>query len=226
MDFDIFEDIFEQGDEHTEGRYYEHLMSEFERSPEAQALPKTADDDESALQWAGWLLEFGIRYIGATPPNMTPNGLRELLYDVFPGHISVYDFDAQHAIAEMRAFWEFLKRAYALPNADACLEVLGNQAVARFEKAMNDPALFGVSKSLLMMGMARGFDITTEEGVNQWLNTYNAELLAGTGTGVPFPGEQTPTTLRTRRNIHHTLRREKRKRKIADASRKKNRKKK
>jgi hypothetical protein len=38
-----------------------------------------------------------------------------------------------------------------------------------------------------MMGKARGFDMYTQEGLNEWMETYNAELTAGTGQRVPSP---------------------------------------
>jgi len=41
-----------------------------------------------------------------------------------------------------------------------------------------------------MMGMERGFDLSSEEGINTWMATYNAELTAGAGLPIPLPGEQ------------------------------------
>src|SRR5712692_10659361 len=38
--------------------------------------------------------------------------------------------------------------------------------------------------------MERGFDLSSEEGINQWMATYNAELAAGAGLPIPLPGER------------------------------------
>jgi hypothetical protein len=54
-------------------------------------------------------------------------------------------------------------------------------------KEMSNPANFGMAKSLIMMGKARGFDMATEEGINEWMATYNAELTQGTGPRIPLP---------------------------------------
>lgn len=53
---------------------------------------------------------------------------------------------------------------------------------------MGNPANFGIAKSFVMTGMERGFDMTSEEDINRWMATYNAELAAGVGPRIPFPG--------------------------------------
>lgn len=50
---------------------------------------------------------------------------------------------------------------------------------------MSNPANFGMAKSLVMLGQERGFDMTSEEGLNEWMQTYNAELASG--ASLPFP---------------------------------------
>jgi hypothetical protein len=53
--------------------------------------------------------------------------------------------------------------------------------------SMSNPANFGMAKSFFMMGKARGFDMYTQEGLDEWMMTYNTELMAGTGQRVPSP---------------------------------------
>jgi hypothetical protein len=48
------------------------------------------------------------------------------------------------------------------------------------KREMSNPANFGMAKSIVMMGKARGFDLATEEGINEWIETYNAELATKT----------------------------------------------
>ena len=59
--------------------------------------------------------------------------------------------------------------------------MLNEQAVRELKKKMSDPATFGIAKSFVMMGMERGFDLSSEEGINEWMATYNDELTAGAG---------------------------------------------
>jgi hypothetical protein len=34
------------------------------------------------------------------------------------------------------------------------------------------------------------FDLSSEEGLNEWMTKYNAEIVAGMGLPIPLPGEQ------------------------------------
>ena len=56
--------------------------------------------------------------------------------------------------------------------------MLDDKAERKLQKELADPANYGMAKSLVMMGKERGFDMTTEEGLNEWMLTYNAELAA------------------------------------------------
>jgi hypothetical protein len=227
MAFDIHQPVLDEEsddlDEEKVQRYEEELRRLFEQSPEAKPFMEA---DDSGVFWADTLVEFGLTYLGVTPPQMTPGDLNELLYGVFPSKVSALDFDATRAIRQMRAFWDFLKREFSLSNADACLKVLDEKAIGKFDRAMNNPANFGPAKSMVMMGAARGFDMSSEEGINRWMQTYQAEMIAGEGIPIPLPGETGPAAARAHGQIRHALRKDKRKRKMAEKSRKQNRKKK
>ena len=56
---------------------------------------------------------------------------------------------AQEIIDDTRAFYRFLQANYQLVQADACLDVLGGDAVQRLQTAMSDPSGFGIGKSVL-----------------------------------------------------------------------------
>jgi hypothetical protein len=226
MAFDIHQSVLSKDgelDEEKAHRYKEELIRLFEQSPEAESFVEAED---SRVFWVDPLVEFGLSYLGVTPPQMTPRDLNELLFELFPRKVSTLDFDAAETIRELRAFWNFLKRDFSLPNADACLKALDEKAASKFDKAMNNPANFGPAKSIFMMGAARGFDMTTEEGINQWMQTYQAEMIAGEGIPVPLPGDTGPAVARAHGQIRHALRKDKRKRKMAEKSRKQNRQKK
>jgi hypothetical protein len=66
--------------------------------------------------------------------------------------------------------------------------VLDEKTARKLETEMSDPANFGMAKSFVMMGFQRGFDMGSEEGMNEWMATYNAELAEGRGPRVPLPG--------------------------------------
>lgn len=224
MTFDIHQSFFDEDSgeylEDARFKYQEDLLRLFEESPEAKAFLES--DEDAFLHWADSILQFGFDYMEATPPDLSPGDMQELLYHTFPAKLSTPEFDAALAIEEMRAFWRFLKREFSLDNADDCLRVLNESAVRKFDKAMNDPANFGMAKSMFMMGVERGYDMSSEEGVNEWMQILQAESMAGI-TRVPLPGDTGPEAAETRGRIRGTLRKDRRKRKMAKASRKRNR---
>ncbi len=186
MAFDIYQRVFDRNGELLEKKsiqYREQLLQLFEESPEFQALLDEGIDPG----WTGMLLDYGIDYLGVTPPQMTSDSLREILFEIFPRKVTADANEAPAVIRELQAFWQFLQREFHLENAAACLKVLNDRAARRLKEEMNNPANFGMAKSLMMMGLERGFDMTTEEGINEWVNTYNSELATG-GPRVPIPG--------------------------------------
>lgn len=224
--FDIHQELFDEGEliEKRAFAYQDQLIALFSASPEAQA--GEGDDESVDIFWVEMLLDYGFRYIGTTPTQMTPDEMQELLYDVFPAKVSATEFDSEDAFRALRAFWRYLKREYALENADTCLKALTERAQQRFEREMNDPRNYGIAKSMVMMGAARGFDMTSEKSINEWMETYNQEIVSGTGTPIPFPGESDSQADFARSQMRSANRKAKIKRKQAKASRKQNRKKK
>src|SRR5205085_10998309 len=126
--------------------------------------------------------------------------------------VSAQADEAPDVIRELQAFWQFLQREFHLANAAANLEVLDDKAVRRLKREMNDPANFGIAKSFIMMGQSQGFDMSTEEGINTWMNTYNAGITSGTQPRIPLPGEDTPGARQYRDKIKRKMRKDARRR--------------
>jgi hypothetical protein len=186
MAFDINQRVLDRNGEVLEKKsieYREQLLQLFEESPEFQALL----DEGIEPGWTGMLLDFGLDYLGVTPPQMTSASVREILFELFPRKVTADANEAPGVIRELHAFWEFLQREFHLQNASAILKVLDDSAARRLKEEMNNPANFGMAKSMMMMGLERGFDMTTEEGMQQWVTTYNSELATG-GPRIPIPG--------------------------------------
>ncbi len=186
MAFDIHQKIvnrYGELDEKKAMQYRDQLFNLFVESPEGQALI----DEGNGPSWADMMMDYGINYLAVTPPQMTPGDLSEVLFDLIPQKVSAEADEAPNIIHELQAFWKFLQREFQLENAAACLKILDDKAVRRLQKEMSNPANFGMAKSFVMMGKQRGFDMTTEEGINEWMKTYNAELAAGTGPRIPPP---------------------------------------
>jgi hypothetical protein len=189
MAFNIYQKVFDRDGsllEKQSRQYLDQLMQLFEQSPEGQELRSKDGDPGLTLM----MIEFGMDYLGVTPPDMTPGNLREILFDLFPRKVSIAADEADEIIHALQAFWTFLQREYHLENAAACLKMLDAKAARDLKKELGNPANFGIAKSFVMKGAERGFDLSTEEGINEWMATYNAELAAGTGLRIPLPGEQ------------------------------------
>ncbi len=140
--------------------------------------------------WASMMMDFGMNYLSVTPPDMSPDDVREILFDLFPRKVSTAADEAEGVVRELRAFWTFLQREFHLANAEACLKVLDEKTARQLKQELSNPANFGIAKSFMMMGLERGFDLSSEEGINRWMETYNNELAAGTGLPIPLPDER------------------------------------
>jgi hypothetical protein len=134
-------------------------------------------------------------------------------------------------VAESRAFWDFVKREFNLSNANSCLKLLNQPNIIEDLRAsLDNPAQYGMSKSIIMEGMRRGFDTSTQEGLEQWLMIHNQEAMARMKNAPPsstwlpgLPASLDLDTLAVSRDRPKADKKKKSKRKMEKASRKKNR---
>ena len=215
MAFDIYQQVFDRDGMPLEKKawaYIDQLMELFVKSPEGQQLLSEGIEPG----WANMMMDFGINYLSVAPPQMSPDDLREILFDLVPRKVSTVADEAEGVVHELRVFWTFLQREFHLANAEACLKVLDEKAARQLKKELGNPANFGIAKSFVMMGLERGFDLSSEEGINRWMETYNSELAAGAGLRIPLPGERSESARQFQERIRP---------RVASNKRKKNRKK-
>lgn len=175
--FDIHQSLFDGGeiDEDRSREYIDGLLREFESSVEAQAVFDRYGDSG----WPYLMMEYAINYIGLPPPEMSLRDFDEILFELFPRKVSTPAESAPSIVAELRAFWTFLHRQYGLANAPPIIASLTDDTVKRLEKALADPANFGMAKSFIMLGGEAGFDMTTQEGIDAFMVAYNSRLAGG-----------------------------------------------
>jgi hypothetical protein len=185
--FNIYELVFDHssGDylEDKAQRYQEQLLALFWKSPEGRILSKRERENRG---WLEPVLSLGLNYLGVTPAQMAPAQFRELLFEVFPRKVTVSASQAPQIIRELRLFWQFLAREFSLSNASGCLKILNERAAEQLEEELEDPANFGIAKTFLLEGLERGFDLSSQEGIEDWMNTYNSEmsgLIGAAGSG-------------------------------------------
>src|SRR5207237_10115315 len=105
--------------------------------------------------------------------------------EILPRQVSTEAISAGEIVDKLTAFWEFLRRAYQLKNADKILAKLTPAAVPRLERELANPRNFGMAKSFFMQGQELGFDMTRQEGIDAFMNFYNRRLLESRTAGPP-----------------------------------------
>lgn len=215
MTFDIHRPLTNQHgeiDEAIAGEFEAELMERFAESPEASPIIERTGE----VGGAGSMLEYGRIYEGVTVTTMGKRELSRVLLDVFPRKVSCEPSSAPEIVEELRAFWSFVRREFGLPNADECLTILDDEMRRTMERELANPRNFGMAKSLVMGGMAAGFDMTTEEGMGAFMRAYNAKLPAAALGPAPAPHRPRPPT-------HAEKNKKKAQRKAQRASRRKGR---
>lgn len=149
--------------EAARGILEEELLRRFVASPEGHDFPEAGA--------AELLLDLSANYGGRSLPRLEAEELHALVFDVVPRVVSIPSSDAGPLLAELRAFYRFLKRESGLAQADACLDVLKEEVVPDLEVALADPGNFGAAKSFVMADPDLDFDLESEEELEALLDS-------------------------------------------------------
>jgi hypothetical protein len=166
MSFDIHDQLVDNEgyvDENAVERYQRELLRRFAASPEARALRQQG----IRLEWAELMLEFALNDLDLTPPQMDDDVLLTILLEYFPGKTLIGVGDIGTVLVELRAFWEFVKREYRLPNARACLRMLNRRTAQRMALAVG-----GVGLALdddEDLELPRWLELLLETGFRLWI---------------------------------------------------------
>ena len=114
------------------------LLTEFDESPEALALPAPPIDLIGGKD-APFLLTYLIwRWFEETIASMQPKQLEEILFMTIPCTEQFDPRDAHTFIEQAIAFFRFLGRAHVYPQAPELLRVLGGDTPERFEARIRE----------------------------------------------------------------------------------------
>ncbi len=169
-------------DEDWAAEFEDELLKRFSKSPEAKELP---DGD-----WMSLILQYGVGYLNQPLARIGAAELREILFEIFPRKVSCEPQAATTVINEVRAFWSWTKREFQLETADECLAMLYPGVEKKLERELANTDKFGMAKSVLMGGIAAGYDVTTREGLDQLMADANAGKVPLPPT-LAFPGGAT-----------------------------------
>lgn len=110
------------------------------------------------------------------PARLKPGDLEELLLDVYPRKVTVFDAaDIQDTIPAVRDLLAFLADTGRL--TDSAARRLGREldrTAPRFADAVMDPSRWGMARSLTQAMVTDGVDITDSAAVQEWIAAYNA----------------------------------------------------
>jgi hypothetical protein len=146
---------------------------------------KLSADPETAAGEVETLLDLMRNYLDVEgPADLGPGDLRELLLQIYPRKITVFDADdTEDTIPAVRDFLAYLaERGEIRQSAARALERELDEVAPRFTEAMMDPANWGMAGSLVHAMAAEGVDLDDQAAVNRWIDRYNAHL-AGAGDG-------------------------------------------
>ena len=144
---------------------------------------KLSTDPETAVGEVGTLLDLMRNYLDVEgPADLGPGDLRELLLQIYPRKITVFDADdTEDTIPAVRDFLAYLAERGEIPESTArALERELDEVAPRFTEAMMDPANWGMAGSLVHAMAAEGVDLDDQAAVDRWIGRYNAHL-AGVG---------------------------------------------
>lgn len=110
----------------------------------------------------------------------------EVLLELYPRKVSMAAQQSDNAVDELVAFWRFVDRAYEIEHAGEIADYVEEVRDA-FVEAMSDTDNFGLAKSLLMMGEDAGFDMTTQSGTDEFIQSCNQALAAHQAEATPPP---------------------------------------
>jgi hypothetical protein len=201
----IFSDepIFIDGviDEDAEAVYYEQASGAFCQSPEASQVIDRGDE----MGWYRMLLEYGIHYLGQTVDTMTLESVTGFVLDYVPRKVTTSPDSAPAIVYELVRFWEFLDRVYALPEAKSIIAWLSQPGlVPQLKTELSDTSNYGIAKSLFMMANDAGYDMTSQEGCNDFMAAFNqGKFTQTTSQATPTYSPALPTATAPIRRDHH-----------------------
>jgi hypothetical protein len=146
--------------------FVKELVIEFSDSIEGKTYLQTHSSMTGYVgSWIDHLLCFGYIYESVTLPQMGMSNVEVIVTQVFPQKIFLLDpTEANTAIPELIAFWQFLKREYQHPQAHKIIKLL-KQVKSKFLSIMNDQRNFDLAK-LSLTSIAK-FELTNEAKLNK-----------------------------------------------------------
>lgn len=139
-----------------------------------EAFRSGAETDAESFV-ASTMLDYKWGYADGRILQWTRPDLEDLLLGHFPRKVAIDEEDILRVVPEIGDFLQFLQRTNRL-TGDSLPDLLDELNVLRqdFATAMQDPANFGMAKSVFAQMQAEGVDILQPGAVDRWIEDFNA----------------------------------------------------
>ncbi len=165
------EPLFDREDYERDG-YFDEWVDEilrlFWNSPEGESFTEIENTYLSVV------FQYSLDYGHMGPASLRPEDLYWILIHLFPRKVVMDPKKAHLAIQEIRAFFRFASRKFNSDNARVCSRVLNESTALKMEERLGDHRYFSMSKSFFTYGFEAGFDMSSQEGIDEFTLIYNA----------------------------------------------------
>jgi hypothetical protein len=146
----------------------------FDRYREALMTRLSAREDipDETLAAAEMLVEFAATYHGVTFSKIDAAQLEALLLETIPAQLAVEANEAGRIVAAARELMRFARDELGSSAAADALARLDDAFEQRLARELDNPNNFGTGKQLVMAGIAAGYDMSTEEGVAEFVQAF------------------------------------------------------
>ena len=154
---DVMNQVYDWGVAFSQSKRYEELTEE-QKSESYAVLMSFAD--------------YSYSYLGLRPEEWSVTGLDECCMHILPSKICAGEPFFRAVAPVLSAFFSFLAERRLLRNASRLA-----RKVARIDKqivrAASDPGNWGMAKTLAMVAIEAGVDVTDEEEMNAFITSLN-----------------------------------------------------
>ena len=172
-------------DEH--GVVDEVLMDRY-RSALMTRLAARDEIPDEVLAAAEMLVTFAAQYHGVTFGAITASQLEALLLETIPAQLAVEPDETGRIISAARELMRFAGEELGSTAAAGALALLDASFETRLARELADPSNFGPGKQLVMAGIAAGYDMSTEEGVAEFVEAFAKAQRPRSRKAKPKPG--------------------------------------
>jgi hypothetical protein len=156
--------------------YLQQAQEAFSKSSEGQLVSNNIGN----LNWHRCLLDFGLVMHIEIVDTMSLETVQDFVLNHVPRVVTIEPEMAVELVWELAMFWQFLNREYKLPQAQEIFDWLTQDGlIGKVEAALGDESHFSIVKSMVMKGIRAGYDMTTTEGVNQFMLARHQSVADG-----------------------------------------------